>query len=109
MHSIDREFDGGLVVVNGMSDRDFNFTLPVGRSYSNLGPTKRPERITGGYEAPLIQFVIDNESPWCGVLGAGIDWSPMACSFEALVDYGQGPPPPPDHQIPRHAAALYCL
>jgi hypothetical protein len=53
-----RPFERGLVVVNGQSDRNFSYELPAGHRYSNLKPSARPHRITGGYEAPLVQFVI---------------------------------------------------
>ena len=99
-----REFDRGLVVVNGLADRAVNFTLPRTSSdtkYFNLAPSQRPQRITGGYEAPLHQFVVDNEAPYCGVVGpSALDWSPMACGFKAVVDYGQGPPAPPAMPLP---------
>ena len=90
-----RPFERGLVVVNGQSDRNFSYELPAGHHYSNLQPSKRPHRITGGYEAPLVQFVIDNEAPFCGVMGPRIDWGPTACSFVAHEDLGLPPPPPP--------------
>ena len=128
-----REFERGLVVVNGHADRSYSYDLPqrAGVEYRRLGPSKRPERITGGREAPLVQvtttvtsckrlfsiaacvhtngaalpqFVIDNQSPFCGVIGPGIDWAPFACSFKAMVDWGQSPTPPPSPSPSAHGA-----
>ena len=104
-----RQFERGLVVVNGHADRSYSYDLPqrAGVEYRRLGPSKRPERITGGREAPLVQFVIDNQSPFCGVIGPGIDWAPFACSFKAMVDWGQSMTPPPSPS-PSAAGARNC-
>jgi hypothetical protein len=98
-----REFERGLVVINGLPDTHYNFTLPAGKSYRKLGASKRPARITGGREAPLIQFVIDNGAPHCGVLGP-TDQA-RACSFKSYTDYGQPPPAPPSSPAARNCSA----
>ena len=64
-----RSFHRGIVVVNGQSDRSFTYELPAGHHYNNLQPSTRPQRITGGYEAPLVQFVIvSNASADCWIV-----------------------------------------
>ena len=114
-----REFERGVVIVNGMHGANFSYSVPR-QGLRPLPLSKRPGRITGQREAPAWQLVIDNEMSAASAGGRCEVSNPFSyalgqdqcCDWWAPVDLRAGfrfLEDRTDHVRPICAATLQCL